>query len=179
MVSHPTKTTLEHLASARATNLTISTRHSVELANSLRYKDVSYARKFLEDVLNFKRAVPFTRHTFDLGHKPGIGPGRYPQKATQEFLRLLASVEKNAQYRGLDTTRLKIVGLVVNKASIPMNGGRNRHAGRRTHIAIHVAERKSAKTGSSTSTKSAAVPPTKTRRSSSSKAETVSKEEMK
>jgi len=174
-----TKVGMEHAASARSLNLPISTKHSVEISRYLRYKNTQFAKQFLEKVISLQKPVPFKKFTTDLGHKPGIGPGRYPQKATQEFLRLLASVEKNAQYRGLDTTRLKIVGLVVNKASIPMNGGRNRHAGRRTHIAIHVAERKSAKTGSSTSTKSAAVPPTKTRRSSSSKAETVSKEEMK
>ena len=34
----------EHIAQASAKNLAISTKHSVEICNALRYKTVSYAR---------------------------------------------------------------------------------------------------------------------------------------
>tara|TARA_Y100000310_G_C20641616_1_gene794272 strand:- start:535 stop:1176 length:642 start_codon:yes stop_codon:yes gene_type:complete len=130
----------EHLASASAKNLSISTKHSVEISNSLRYKSVNYAKTFLEEVSNLKRAVPFGKFNRDLGHKAGIGPGRFPQKAAKEFLRLVKSVESNAQDKGLDTSNLKIVKLVPNKAAIPMTGGRHRRGTKRTHLEIEVKE---------------------------------------
>ena len=134
------KTGKEHLAVARALSLPISTKQCVELSTNLRYRTTSYAKKFLQDVLVKKRAVVFRRFTQDLGHKPGIGPGRYPQKAAQEFLKLINSVEANAQFKGLDTSKLKIVKIVANKASIPFTGSRLRRNSKSSHLEVEVQE---------------------------------------
>ena len=56
-----TKTETGHLAAAKALNLPVSTKHCIEICDSLRYKDVSYAKKFLEEVVDLKRAVPFRK----------------------------------------------------------------------------------------------------------------------
>lgn len=130
----------EHNARAYSRNVAVSTKQGVELSNSLRYRSTSYAKKFLEDVIALRRAVPYTRYIFDLGHKRGMGPGRYPQKTAQEFLRLIKSVEANAQVRGLNVASLKIIKLVTNKASIPPAGGRQRHHAKRSNIDIEVRE---------------------------------------
>lgn len=130
-----------HQASARATNLPVSTKHSVEISNYLRYKDTSFAKKFLEEVITLKKAVPFKYFTKDLGHKPGMAAGRYPQKAAQEFLRLIKAVEANAQGKGLNTANLKIVKILANKASIPFTGGRLQRGKKRTHLEVVVKER--------------------------------------
>src|SRR3989344_4062481 len=134
------KTGKEHLAVARALSLPISTKQCVELSTNLRYRTTSYAKKFLQDVLVKKRAVVFRRFTQDLGHKTGIGPGRYPQKAAQEFLKLIHSVEANAQFKGLDTGKLKIVKIVANKASIPFTGSRLRRNSKSSHLEVEVQE---------------------------------------
>ena len=133
------------VARAKALNLSISTKHSVEISNYLRYKKTDFAKELMEEVIDMKRAVPFRRYDQDLGHKAGMMGGRFPQKAAQEFLRLIKTVEANAQVKGFDTTNLKIVKLVANKAAIPMTGSRLRYATKRTHLEIEVSPVKTGK----------------------------------
>lgn len=128
-------------AKARALNLPISTRHCVEICRFLRYKDTSLAKKILQDVIALRRPVPYNRFIQDTGHKAGMSAGRFPQKAANEVLSLIKSVEANAQNKGLDVSTLKIIKIVANKASIPLTGGRLRGATKRTHLEVEVKER--------------------------------------
>lgn len=132
----------EHQASARTFSAPISTKHCIEISRFLRYKDTTAAKKILESVILLKQAVPFKRFNRDMGHKAGMAAGRFPQKAAKEFLRLVNSVEANAQVKGLNASGLKIVKLLANKAAIPMTGGRQRSATKRTNLEIVVAEGK-------------------------------------
>src|SRR3989338_2668369 len=97
----------EHMAVARATSLPISMKFSVEISKYVRYKNTVLAKRLLEEVLTFHRAIPFRKFNRDLGHKPGMAAGRYPIKAVQSFLDLIRSVEANAQHKGLNTAHLK------------------------------------------------------------------------
>jgi len=132
----------EHQARAKAMNIAVSTKHSIVISNFLRYKNTAFAKSFLEDVIKKRKAVPFTRFNRDTGHKRGMAAGRYPVKAAAEFLRLIKSVEANAQGKGLNTSSLKIVKILANKAAIPVTGGRQRSATKRSHIEVVVAEGK-------------------------------------
>src|SRR3989344_5290855 len=134
--------TEQHMASARALNLPISIKHSVEISRYLRYKDTSFAKEFLQNVMELKKAVPFKRFTKDMGHKAGMSAGRFPEKAAQQFLILIKSAEANAQQKGLNVSNLKIVKLLANKASIPFTGGRQQRSKKRTHLEVTVKERK-------------------------------------
>ncbi|MBU0460157.1 MAG: 50S ribosomal protein L22 [Nanoarchaeota archaeon] len=134
------ETGTEHIAIAKAMNLPVSTKHGVEISNFLRYKKTSFAKRFLEDVIQLKKPVPFKKFNRDVGHKPGMAAGRYPQKAAKEFLSLIKSVEANAQMKGLNTSNLKITKLLANKASLPMTGGRQRRGTKRTHLEVEVKE---------------------------------------
>ncbi len=127
-------------AIAKAQNLPVSTKQAVEICRELRWKTTTAARKYLQEVLQFHRAVPYKRHIFDLGHKPGIGPGRYPQKTTKAILQLLKAVEANAQVKGLNVSSLKITKLLADKAAKRISGGRQRHFRRNTHLEIEVRE---------------------------------------
>jgi len=135
----------EHYATAKLLSAPISTKQCVEISYYLRYENVDFAKAFLQDVIAMKKAVPYRWATKDLGHKAGMAAGRFPQKAAGFFLQLLNSVEANAQFKGLNTSNLKITKLIANKASIPSSGGRSRHATKRTHLEIEVAERKASK----------------------------------
>ena len=130
----------DHFAQAKSLNLPISTKHSVEICNSLRYKRTDYAKQFLEEVIGLNRAVPFKRFNRDMGHKAGMAAGRFPQKAAQEFLSLVKSVEANAQFKGLNTSNLKITKILANKASVPATGGRHRSGTKRTNLEVEVKE---------------------------------------
>lgn len=130
----------EHLAKASAHSLPVSTKHCIELCRYLKYRPTLQAKKLLEEVIALRRAVPFQRFNQDMGHKAGMSAGRFPQKAARQLLKLVKSVEANAQFKGLNTSRLKIIKLLANQASIPLTGGRHRTATKRTHLEIEVME---------------------------------------
>jgi len=129
-----------HFAKASARSLPVSTKHSIEICNAIRYKTTTQARKILEDAFNLKTAIPFKRFNRDMGHKAGMASGRYPVKAIGHFLKLIKSVEANAQVIGLNTANLKIQKILANKAAIPTTGGRNRRATKRTNLDVEVKE---------------------------------------
>jgi len=138
MKSQLSQTENVQLATAKANDLPISTKHSVEISRNLRYHSTSYAKQFLEGVASLRRAVPFKRFNKDRGHKAGMAAGQFPQKAAKEFLKLLHTVEANAQHKGLDAGNLKIVKILANKASIPFTGSRLRRKTKRTHLEVVV-----------------------------------------
>ncbi|MBR9682962.1 50S ribosomal protein L22 [Candidatus Woesearchaeota archaeon] len=135
----------EHSARAKANDLSISTKHCIEICNYLRYKNTAFAKNVLEEVVALRKPIPFKRFKSDMGHKPGMAAGRFPQKAANEILRLVKAVETNAQFKGLNTANLKITKILANRASIPMTGGRRSTATKRTHVEIEVMEIKEKK----------------------------------
>jgi len=85
----------------------------------------------LLSVVGMDRAIPFGRFKNQVGHRsdPGMMSGRYPQKTAKEFLKLLDNLESNAEYKGMDMDRLKIINAtshkgVVLKRFIPRAQGR-------------------------------------------------------
>ena len=139
---------IEHIASAKVSNIPVSTKHSVEISGYLRYKNTSFAKEFLEDVIALKKAVPFKKHKKNIGHRKGkIAAGRYPIKAVQEVLNLLNSLEANAQNKGLNTESLYISSIIPNFAARPWHYGRQRRVKmKRTHLKITAEEKEVKKT---------------------------------
>ena len=99
---------------------TISHKHSREIAVAIKGLNVEKARDYLIHVIQLKRSVPFRRYKNQVGHKsdPGTMSGRYPQKAATEVLKLLDNLESNAEYKGMDLDRLKIINATVHKGRI-------------------------------------------------------------
>ena len=96
---------------------TISHKHAREIAVKIKGMSIETARDYLQDVIKLKRAVPFRRYNNEVGHKSdtGVMSGRYPQKAATEFVKLIDNLESNAEYRGMDLDRLKIINATVHK----------------------------------------------------------------
>ena len=96
---------------------TISHKHAREIAATVKGMSIEKARDYLQDVVKLKRAVAFRRYKNEVGHKSdtGVMSGRYPQKAANEFIKLLDNLESNAEYRGMDLDRLRIVNATVHK----------------------------------------------------------------
>jgi len=131
------------MARAMGVALPISFKQSVEICNFIKNRKVGMAKKMLQEVVEKKRAVPFKRFDFDLGHKKKIGPGRYPESASREFIRLIDSAEANAQFKGLNTSNLVISHVCAHKASKAWHYGRkSRRKMKRTNVEIFVEERK-------------------------------------
>lgn len=98
----------------------ISHKHAREIAVKIKGMSIEKARDFLTAVINKQRAVPFKRYKEQVGHRsdPGVMSGRYPQKSAHEFIKLLDNLESNAEYKGMDLDRLRIVNATVHKGVI-------------------------------------------------------------
>ena len=131
----------DHIAIAKAYNLPISTKQSIEICDFLRYKKLQSVKTILDNAMQKKSAIPFKRFIMDTGHKPGMAAGKYPQKASFEFLKLIDSAEANAENKGLDTERLVISKLIANKGNRMFHPGRHRGIKmKRTHLEIMLEE---------------------------------------
>jgi len=99
---------------------TISHKHAREIAVAIKGLNVEKAREYLIYVTQLKRSVPFRRFKNQVGHKsdPGTMSGRYPLKAATEILKLLDNLESNAEYKGMDLDRLKIINATVHKGRL-------------------------------------------------------------
>jgi len=132
----------ENMARAISKDVEISTKTSLEIAAFIRGKSTKKAKQILERVLTMKQAIPYKRFTDGVGHRKGAGiaQGRFPQKASEQFIKIINQVEANAQAKGLSDD-LKIVHLVVNKSSNTFHQGRQRRRKfKRTHLEIAVQE---------------------------------------
>lgn len=131
----------ENMAKAVIRDSAISTKQSMEISNFIRNKKVSAAKKILEEAIAMKKPIPFRRFTNGVGHKPGMGPGRYAVSASTEILKLLKSVESNAQDKGLNSESLVIISIIPQKGAASWKYGRQRRRkAKRTNLEIVVEE---------------------------------------
>ncbi len=99
-------------ARAIGRDMPISPKHSEVICAHIRGWPLERAKDFLADVILQKRAVPDRRYASSPHRKGGVGPGRYPKKASQYILGVLESAEANAEYKGL-----ALDGLVIQHIS--------------------------------------------------------------
>lgn len=125
-------------AVVNAHNLPISTKYSAAICRFIKNKKIEDAIADLEQVLVLKKAVPMKG---EIPHRKGKGimSGRFPKKATQNFIRLLKSLSANANHNGLENPIL--VEAVANIGSRPY-GKFGRVRKKRTHVKIKVKEKK-------------------------------------
>jgi large subunit ribosomal protein L22 len=120
----------------------VSVKQGIEIANYLRHRKLANAKATLERVIEKKQAIPFKRFMNGLGHRAGdMASGRYPVNASKIILKLLESVEANAQTKGLNTGELELIHRCVHKAARARHQGRS--GGRefkRSHIEVVVQE---------------------------------------
>ncbi len=97
-------------------NRRISMKDSREIGRMIKNKRVLDAIRFLERVIKLEQPVEFRRYTEGAAHKKGIkGGGRYPVNASKEILKLLKSIIKDAENRGMDVEKIYIKYFVVSK----------------------------------------------------------------
>lgn len=102
--------------SASLREVRISPKHAQEICREIKGKNISFVSRYLADIIEFKRPVAFKRHLKKVGHRKGLGaPGRYPQKTAKQLINLLDNLVNNAEFRGLDVTRLKIIRAVTQR----------------------------------------------------------------
>jgi len=131
-----------NMAKASGRFLGISMKKAVEVCNSLRGKSLNSGLRLLDDVIAEKIPIAYRRYNRGgTGHKPGMGPGRYPIKTCIEIRTILKSAEANAEQKGLDSKSLFIAHICAQKAPISWHYGRmRRRKMKRSHIEVVLEE---------------------------------------
>ena len=141
--------TLNRQTSAKAMgrDLPISPKVSIEICNFIRGRELENAMSVLKRVQEKIEAIPYKRFPNGAGHKPGksMAAGRYPIKASTEFLKLLDNAKANASNQGLTGT-LKITHIAANRANEPFRQrAKERVTFKRTHVEVILTEDKTEK----------------------------------
>lgn len=116
-------------------SLPISTKDAVAVCRFIRYKKIDKAIEELEDVVKMRKPVPIKG---EIPHKKGpgkraSGSGRFPIKASSNFLKLLVSLKANSENNGIENPVVAVA--YANIATRPVGRfGRTRK--KRSHVKI-------------------------------------------
>lgn len=97
-------------ASGREVN--VSPKATREVCRAIKGWSLPRAKIYLQDVMVLKAVVHFRRYNKEVGHARSsekFHAGRYPVKAAKEVLTVLEAVESNAEFKGLDAERMRII----------------------------------------------------------------------
>ncbi len=143
----------EKTAKASGRELKVSHKAAREVAKAIKGMDLVQAKNFLRDVVAMKKPVPYTRFTKKLGHKGGMqkcGVGRYPVKTADQILHVLQAAQANAENKGLDVDRLRIMhsaayqGMKLKRYTPRAHGRASPKYDTMTHVEIVLEEKPSA-----------------------------------
>jgi large subunit ribosomal protein L22 len=119
MPKYSTEKDPEKSARAYGYELHCSQKDSQNLARALRGMKIEAAKKYLEEIVAMKRALPAIYHKKKRLHQKGIaGPGSFPEKAARYMLKVLENAENNAEYKGFDVENMKITHISAYQGRI-------------------------------------------------------------
>jgi large subunit ribosomal protein L22 len=109
-------------AAAKGLNLHASLKHCMYISRFIKGKAIDSAIKELEEVLKFKKAVPFKG---EIPHRstPGIMSGRYPISAIKQFIPILKGLRGNVLVGQMDLDKTRIYYASPSWASRPSKRG--------------------------------------------------------
>ncbi|CAH2353075.1 60S ribosomal protein L17 [[Candida] railenensis] len=107
--------------SARGSYLRVSYKNTRETAQAISGWKLERAQKYLTQVLEHQRAIPFRRFNSSIGRTAqgkefGVTKARWPAKSVNFIKDLLTNATSNAEAKGLDVSKLKISHIQVNQA---------------------------------------------------------------
>jgi len=105
-------------AAALGRELNVSFKGSVVVADFIRGMTVSEAAMKLTEASEKKRVIPYKKFRKGIGHRRGQGKdaiGKYPLKVIGEYLKVLANLTSNAEFKGLDGDELVLTHIQAQK----------------------------------------------------------------
>ena len=120
-VEKPKKTEV----SAAGLNLHASLKHCMYISRFIKNKTIGQAILDLEDVIKFKKIVPFRG---EIPHRKGKGmmSGRYPIATSKQIISVLKGLKGNALAAGFDIDKTRITFANPSWASLPPRKGGGR-----------------------------------------------------
>merc|ERR1712129_580458 len=106
---------------ASGSDLRVHFKNTCVSAAALKKMSLKRAKKYLENVLAKKEAIPFRFFNGCIGRSAqakmtGATQCRWPTKSCQFLLHLLKNTESNAEVKGLDVDNLELFHIQVNRA---------------------------------------------------------------
>ena len=108
----------ETTAKAMLRERPISIKHSKAIARAIKGMTVADAEEYLEAVIDGERSVPFKQHNSGVGHRSDIDgwdAGRYPEKVSEDFLKLIENARNNADEQGFEGESMTIKHVAAHK----------------------------------------------------------------
>ncbi|MEM1579659.1 MAG: 50S ribosomal protein L22 [Nitrososphaerota archaeon] len=97
----------------------VSPKFSREVCRAIVGLTIPEAKKLMEDVIAMKKMIPYRRYRKKRAHHAQTrGPGGYPVKIAKHMLKLLESLEANAEFKGLDPDSVIIRYAVAHKGRV-------------------------------------------------------------
>ncbi|TRO54091.1 50S ribosomal protein L22 [Candidatus Bathyarchaeota archaeon] len=140
----------EKTAKASGREIRVSRKAAREVCQAVKGMTLSKAKAYLRDVIDKKKAVPFRRYKKKVGHRSGLKKtfaGRYPVKTSQKILRVIEAAEANAENKGLDLDRLRILhaaaypGIKIKRYTPRAHGRASPKYETTTHVEIVLQEK--------------------------------------
>eukprot|EP01059_Diplonema_ambulator_P024164 TRINITY_DN39_c0_g2_i1.p1 TRINITY_DN39_c0_g2~~TRINITY_DN39_c0_g2_i1.p1 ORF type:complete len:189 (+),score=51.85 TRINITY_DN39_c0_g2_i1:60-626(+) len=108
-------------AKSKASDMRVHFKNTWQVARVLRKMPLKKAQKYLDDVINHKRCIPYIRFSHAAGRTPqakewGVTQGRWPRKSIELMQNLLKNAESNAEQKGLETSQLAISHIMCQRA---------------------------------------------------------------
>ena len=141
------------VAKAIAKNQQVSTKYATEMCREIKAKKLSKVKKTLQRIIDKQEFLPLRTYNRKVAHrkgesKSGVKSGRYPKLACNAFIKLLESVQANADFKGLDSENLLIAHAFASQGFRRYSfQSKGRISGKRrrrksTHIEVIVREAK-------------------------------------
>jgi large subunit ribosomal protein L22 len=108
----------ETTAKAMLRERPISLKHSKAVARAIKGKTVADAEEYLQAVIDEEQSVPFKQHNSGVGHRSDIDgwdAGRYPEKVSEDFLKLIENARNNADEQGFEGESMTIKHVAAHK----------------------------------------------------------------
>ena len=101
---------------AMGKDFNVSFKNMVMVAKAVKGMQLDKAIEYLEQVTELKRTIPFTRFNKGIGHRKGnqFKMSKFPKKASTYALDVLKNLQANAEFKGYDPTKIKIVHAQAN-----------------------------------------------------------------
>ncbi|MCX8194193.1 MAG: 50S ribosomal protein L22 [Candidatus Pacearchaeota archaeon] len=124
----------------RGLDLPVSTKHAIAVCRFIKGKNPYEAIALLEKVIKKKIAVPMKGEIPHRKNMPkGKVAGRYPSKASKEFVKLIKNLIANASTKGINAEDIVISVAKADKASRPYRPTRiayGRKRFKRSHVLL-------------------------------------------
>ncbi|MCC6052230.1 MAG: 50S ribosomal protein L22 [Fervidicoccaceae archaeon] len=112
----------ESVARAVIRDIPVSYKKLVNIARAIKGMTLEEAKRYLEGVIKGEEPVPHWTYRKKIPHHAktaerwGVPQARYPRKAAKYLLKLIQNLEANAEGKGLDAEKLRIIHVGVHKS---------------------------------------------------------------